>query len=145
MLFSELVRETLSELTTEVKRQFLRRLEEEAREYVSTRVVDAAARALIKSVDELIKVTVKSLETEDDQARFIAAYVDEVTDQLDQLKDALTDYVPFAVAVEREKELWGGKSAQANAARKARKKWMLDLRGEVRDTFNAAAGKEVED
>lgn len=127
-----------------MQRRLVNDLEDLGREFLVPKVADSVGRVVVKAIDGVAKVGVKAL-PQADAERLAAAYLVEVTDQLGQFSAALDDYLPHALAVEVAKRKFGSSSAQANAARRERKKWMDEAKSEVRDIFAAIAGGEVED
>lgn len=143
-MFEDLIRRTLGDLSTEVKRKLINELEDLGKEFLVPKVADSVGRIVVKSIDGVAAAAVRTL-PEEDAARLVAAYLVEVTEQLDQFSTALENYAPHPIAVEVAKKQFGSKSVQANLERMARKKWMDEVKGEARDVFRAIAGAEVED
>lgn len=144
-MFEDLIRRTLGDLPTDVRRRLILGLEDLGKEFLVPKVADTVGRVVVKSIDGVAKAAVKSLATEEDAARLASAYLVEVTDQLSQFAEALDAYLPHALAVEVAKKAHGDKSAQANAARRERERWMNEAKSEVRDVFRAIAGQEAAD
>ena len=144
-IWSDLISRELGELTIEARKRVIRQLTALGREYLVPQVADTVSRAIVKSLDGVVKAAVTSLELEEDAARLATAYLDEVQEQLSQFSIALEGYLPHALAVEVAKERHGSKSAQANEARKVRDTWLKEVRSEVRDVFKSVAGDEASD
>ena len=143
-LFDDLVRRSLGDLSAEVKRRLIRDLEGIGKAFVSTSVADAVSRTVIKSLDGVVAVAVKALPQEESE-RLAAAYLAEVTEQLDEFSQALLDYLPHAVSVEVAKKSHGNNSYQAVLARLERQRFIEGVRSEVKDVFRAVAGQEPTD
>lgn len=144
LLFEDLLRRTVGDLETELKRKLIAELYELGNTYVAPKVADLASRGILKSLDGVSWAAVRTLPKED-AARFVAGYLDEVLEQFEQFTEALRGYAPLSHAVNEARHEFGHKSAQANAARKARDKWTREVKSEARDIFKVVAGEEPVD
>lgn len=143
-MLKDLIREALPDLGPDTAGNLLRQLEDVGEEIAVDAGAKLAARGLVKGIDLFARVAVKNL-SRDEADDLTTSYVDAIVVQLDQLIEAIQSYAPLAFAVEAAKKEHGDKSAEANAARRAREVAMNELRQEVRDVLKAATGGEVAD
>lgn len=143
-MLEKLIAQFLPNLVGDLKEKILGQLEGIAKKYVFDQMSKQMARAIVKGIDAVAKVAVKNLPRTDSEA-LAAAYAALLKEQLTQLSDAATIYVPLAVDVEIAKKEFGSNSAEAKAARLRREVGMGEIREEVQDVFRAATGGDVKD
>lgn len=143
-MLKDLLDDVLPDLPADLGKKLLRDLEDAAETIAVAEGAKLMARALVKGIDAFAAVAVRNLAPDQSEA-LVDAYVLRLQEQFDQLVDATALYAPLALDVESKKERFGTKSAEANAARKAREAGILGVRQEVKDLLLAAIGDEPAD
>ena len=143
-MFEDIIREVLPNVTGTLKDNLLQQLEAVGKKVLVDEAQKQVARALLKSIDTVVTIAVANL-PRGDAVKLGEAYAEALLMQVEQLADAIDDYVPLQVDVEVTKQQHGTTSPQAQAARKRREVGITELRAEVRDVLRAATGDEPED
>lgn len=138
-LFEDLIKKTIPGLSTTILKSLLHELEGTAKGIAVDEAAKLTSRTLLKGVDTFVATAVKHLAA-GDATKLSGAYLQVLTEQLNQLNTALMVYVPLQVGVEAAKRAHGDSSAEATAARLKRAPGIVALRQEVKDVLTVAAG-----
>ena len=143
-MFEDLIRKLLPNLNSDIKRKLLNDLKDLGRDVVTTKIAEQISRLMVKSLDKVISTAVKHLDVTESE-ELANAYIMQIDEQLMDLAQALQDYAPHQIAVERAKKRFGNNSPEANDARNTRSKYLQEVRSEVGDLIRAATGEEPKD
>lgn len=143
-MFEALVEGFFGDLKNDAAKKLLHELEGVGKDLATQKVADVAGRVIVKGIDQVVAAAVK-LADHLDVHDFAEHYLDTVDEELAELTIALKAYVPLQVAVETAKHQYGNNSAEANAARAARKAGIEEVKEEVGDIFASVIGGHVTD
>lgn len=134
----------LDGLSEPLKDAVLPELEKVAKGFAVDFAAKGSAQVILKGIDGSIAAIVKHL-SRSQAEEFAEAYRAQLAEELAELSQAITFYMPLQLDVEWQKKVHGSKSDEANAARARRQEGINALRQETKDLLLAAIGETPAD